>query len=141
MFYDTRMQKIIDQDWTQQISNQIGTAYINCVLVDSKNRIWIGTDNRGLFLLNKKTRKIRRFFPQHLHEHELNSNQIITIFEDRSGLIWIGTRDKGIMKMDPGRSGFEWYTFRGPGNKTPGYLQRSSGQSVDWDLRWWIDSI
>jgi signal transduction histidine kinase/ligand-binding sensor domain-containing protein/CheY-like chemotaxis protein len=119
LFYDTRMQKIIDQDWTQQISNQIGTAYINCVLVDSKNRIWIGTDNRGLFLLNKKTRKIRRFFPQHLHEHELNSNQIITIFEDRSGLIWIGTRDKGIMKMDPGRSGFEWYTFRGPGNKTP----------------------
>lgn len=120
LFFDIKKSRFIKTARIKKILDAIRTKYINCIFIDSKKRIWIGTDNEGLYLVEKQGEKIRHFQPRHFdYEGELKSNHIITIYEDRSGLIWIGTRDKGIMKLDPGRSGFEWYTFKEWNSKVP----------------------
>ncbi|GAB4169172.1 MAG: sensor histidine kinase [Calditrichia bacterium] len=82
---------------------------INTLMKDSRNMIWIGTNDAGALKYNPLTHEIW-FLPVSIGDAiSLNSNQILSIYEDRSGLIWFGTRDRGINKLDPGRSNFIWY--------------------------------
>ena len=66
----------------------------NAFLLDSKKRLWIGTDN-GLNLLDRKTNKFKVF-----HEkHGLRNAIIQSILEDEVGNIWLSTQ-KGISLLD-----------------------------------------
>ena len=59
------------------------------MLLDEKNRLWIGTWGGGLSLLDTKTFKFRNFTTQ----DGLPGNFILSIEEDHSGGLWIGTND------------------------------------------------
>ena len=63
--------------------------YIVSMLLDEKNRLWIGTWGGGLSLLDTKTFKFRNFTTQ----DGLPGNFILSIEEDHSGGLWIGTND------------------------------------------------
>lgn len=61
------------------------------------NKLWIGTMYHGIFLFDiekNSTRKIR------LNNFDLGNNATWTIYEDRSGTIWIGTR-LGLLRYNP----------------------------------------
>lgn len=67
---------------------------VNALLVDYKGTLWVGTDN-GLAIL-----KDRNVFETYRHrpnsKHSLSNNMILSLFEDASRQLWIGTADGGI---------------------------------------------
>lgn len=72
--------------------------WINCLFIDSKNNLWIGTNNgltirtpEGTLLsLNKSHSK-----------KGLSDNQVQAVAEDNYGQIWIGTYGGGLNIIDP----------------------------------------
>lgn len=66
---------------------------------DSKRRLWVGTSS-GLNLLNEKTGHFENHWHQTLQPHWFPDNEIMTIAEDKYGLLWLGTARNGLMILD-----------------------------------------
>ncbi len=87
------------------------------VLEDRDGMIWIGTENAGLFFLDPKDRTLARRTaspdPASNGTGGLSHDQVMTIIEDREGLLWFGTAN-GISVLHKRRSRFPG-TRPGPG--------------------------
>jgi len=83
--------------------NGPGNNYIYSVLVDSKNRVWFGTDGKGISLLEKGK------FISYSEKDGLKSKVVYSITEDMDGNIWFSTSTAGIYKYDGKR--FRNYTL------------------------------
>lgn len=71
----------------------LGEEQINCMAVDSGNRIWIGTENSGLYLIEDDTITVAHYTETN---SLLPSNMILSIaIEPRTGEVFVGT-DRGI---------------------------------------------
>ncbi len=78
---------------TPEIS-ELSNNYVYCVLPDKKGRIWMGTDEQGLAMIEDN--KIH-FYTE---KDGLPSNTIHCITEGMNGDIWIGTTDAGVSVFD-----------------------------------------
>ncbi len=72
---------------------------IRTLLADSENRLWIGTQNRGIYLLDSQSGEIKNFN----EENGLSGNMVISLIESAEGVIWAGTNGNGINKIDNGQ--------------------------------------
>jgi len=75
------------------------------LIIDFKNRLWIGTETFGVFVYDIPTKK---FIENKLFKapfHNIKSEIIKSLFCDSSGYIWAGTDGSGLFKIDP-NSGF-----------------------------------
>lgn len=83
---------------SHSLSHNNGTA----ILVDSKNRIWIGTDGGGLNIIENG--KLHNNLHQNINQifTGYNPPKILSLFEDKRGLIWIGTYLEGLFIYNPG---------------------------------------
>ncbi len=71
---------------------------VRSILVEDENKIWIGTENEGLFLVNRDLEIVRQFDQDAVPMNKLISNKINQIFKDSIKNIWILT-DQGINKI------------------------------------------
>lgn len=79
------------------------TAETKCIYKDNRNNFWIGTNGKGLHVYFESTSLI-----QHLRHSDrigvgnntLLSSEIMSIVEDRDGLLWIGTLHGGLSTLD-----------------------------------------
>jgi len=62
---------------------------------DSRGVIWITTFGNGLFAINPDTGKLDHF----TKEDGLPTNNLHSVTEDRSGVVWLGTDYSGIVKI------------------------------------------
>jgi ligand-binding sensor domain-containing protein/putative methionine-R-sulfoxide reductase with GAF domain/HPt (histidine-containing phosphotransfer) domain-containing protein len=75
---------------------------------DRDKSLWVGTE-QGIY---RKALKDKRF---HHHQHNprnpqsLSENRVLSILEDASGIIWIGTNAGGLNKYDRKRNSFAHY--------------------------------
>ena len=69
--------------------------YVVSMLLDKKNRLWIGTWGGGLSMLDTHTSIFRNF----TMKDGLPGNFILALELDRSGRLWIGTND-GLSRFD-----------------------------------------
>lgn len=74
--------------------NTIGSACVVSVLIDSRQRTWIGTDKDGLYLLDANDRLIR-------HMSDGFPSTVMAIEEDADGHVWIGSYGEGGGWIDP----------------------------------------
>ncbi|HKG05481.1 MAG TPA: two-component regulator propeller domain-containing protein [Pedobacter sp.] len=78
----------------------LASNYTTGVLVSKSNKkVWVGTFNSGLDLLDPETGNFRHFRKGRA-DNQLSSDAIYVVFEDRKGNIWIGT-DYGLNVLDP----------------------------------------
>jgi ligand-binding sensor domain-containing protein/serine phosphatase RsbU (regulator of sigma subunit) len=62
---------------------------ISCLFIDSKNNLWAGTSFDGVYKINTAN-----FKSEHISQtNGLSSNVVYSISEDKTGCIWIGTRN------------------------------------------------
>lgn len=71
-----------------------GEIFVYDVFVDSKNRVWFGTDGKGLSCLNKG-------FYKSYNTIDGKSNIVVySITEDKKGAIWFSTLSHGLYRYD-----------------------------------------
>ena len=94
----------------------LGDEQINCIAVDGGNRVWIGTGNSGLYLMEDDTITVAHFTE---NNSRLPSNTIQSIaIMPKTGEVFVGT-DKGIASYrsdasEPQATMSEAYAFPNP---------------------------
>ncbi|PWJ41903.1 hybrid sensor histidine kinase/response regulator transcription factor [Sediminitomix flava] len=115
--------------------HQIDVSDVRKVLVAHDHKIWIGTTN-GLFLMDKNGDdfNIRSFRDaEKFKPHHPNFDYVLTLFEDASHRIWVGTDGAGLYCYDPKSDAFIWY------NKSKGLEQDIvCGITASEDGKLWI---
>jgi len=81
-----------DNDTTSLVNSDVVSIFR-----DSRNIIWIGTGN-GLSILLPKAKAFKNYFQvTGKIPKKFPSNVILSIYEDRSGNIWLGTKGSGVL--------------------------------------------
>lgn len=115
--------------------NSAGRQSVNKIFKDSKQNLWIGTGN-GLLVAFHQPDDTAMIFNHYCNKpsdpKSLTSNNVYTFYEDRSGIVWIGT-DYGISQYVPERKNFSIIPFDGnskfplPGALVFSVLQENAG--------------
>lgn len=112
----------IDEDKRLQIYTEtleIRYGNINCVYQEDNNNLWVGTKDAGLILI-QTTKDGREIVSQYqnnqLDNSSISDNNISCIFEDESGVFWIGT-EQGVSKFDKYKQGFTTITLNSEPSK------------------------
>jgi ligand-binding sensor domain-containing protein len=87
---------------------------VTSITEDLDGNLWIGTKNRGFSkLVQAKDYASSPTFVQFKHDpnnpNSLRTNYIRNIYADHSGVLWIGTYNAGLNKLDPGKKQFIHY--------------------------------
>ena len=78
--------------------NPIGNKCIMSVLEDHRGQLFVGTDNDGLYILDKQFTPLNHLLPnKSIHSV---ANTILAIFQDSDNEIWLGTYTKGACKLN-----------------------------------------
>jgi len=72
----------------------------NYIVIDNKDRIWIGTESKGLFQYIEKQDRLINFVNNEKDLNSISDNTIHSLYIDRSGILWIGTFSQGLCKYD-----------------------------------------
>jgi ligand-binding sensor domain-containing protein len=72
------------------------SSFVLSMLLDSEGVVWIGTEN-GVVLLRDGR------FEQVLPDSQLSGLAVETIIEERAGVLWIGTREGALFRLEDGR--------------------------------------
>jgi signal transduction histidine kinase/ligand-binding sensor domain-containing protein/DNA-binding response OmpR family regulator len=74
---------------------------VRCIHEDKDNKLWLGTQEGGLLLFDRKTNKFKRLTT----DDGLPSNTILRLLEDKEGNLWMSTYN-GICRFDKKRKTF-----------------------------------
>ncbi len=84
-------------------NSSLSSDFVYCIYHDTKNRIWVGTQN-GLNLYDKKSKGFIKYFTK----DGLSSNEVYGILEDKQGNLWMST-SYGLNKFNPEQNTFKVY--------------------------------
>lgn len=79
------------------------------IVVDSQNRVWIGTNN-GLNMYDQNQNAFRTFFKEEGNRQGLASNIIRALYKDDNGSIWVGMSGGGVARYIDATDSFISYT-------------------------------
>lgn len=106
------------------IGQGLPQSTIFCILQDTRGFMWFGTQH-GLSRYDGHTFKFYDYNPK--NHYSLSQNMVISLYEDGSGMIWVGTWGGGINR-------FDWKTGKFKDYKNmPGDPNSLSNNDV-----WWI---
>jgi signal transduction histidine kinase/ligand-binding sensor domain-containing protein/CheY-like chemotaxis protein/HPt (histidine-containing phosphotransfer) domain-containing protein len=91
--------KAVDIDSILHRQNALGDRRVMSLHTDSRNDLWIGTMTNGLKKLSHG--RIVSIPVRVGDPHSLSASGIVTIYEARDGLLWIGTNGGGANVLDP----------------------------------------
>ncbi|QHV94334.1 two-component regulator propeller domain-containing protein [Spirosoma endbachense] len=75
--------------------------YVKSPRLDRKGMIWVPTYGNGLYQINPRTNQLIAHYRHNPHDaHSLISDTTRTVYEDRSGFLWISTF-YGLDRLDP----------------------------------------
>ena len=82
-------------------ANALAGLKILVLHTDRRGRLWIGTQTRGVFVLDPATSEIRDYAHSAQDPHSLPDDDVRSLVEDPSGAMWIGTWSGGLARLDP----------------------------------------
>ncbi|MFA0964704.1 two-component regulator propeller domain-containing protein [Roseivirga sp. BDSF3-8] len=83
------------------LTRMLETLTVLSILHDEDNRLWIGTENEGLIVIDLNTGRFGQYKKSLDNPFSVGSNSIWSLYQDRAGTIWVGTFDQGVFKVDP----------------------------------------
>lgn len=83
-----------------QFLSGITSNYLESIFIDSKENIWIGSWDKGIFFLEKGATKFVNYNTNNT-DGNLASNTVLSFAEDANNIIWFSTFYKGLHSIDP----------------------------------------
>lgn len=82
-----------------------GWLEISAIRMDftKPNQIWLGTFKQGLLKLDSVSGNYTQYMHDSSDPQSLGSNNVISLFQDRAGTIWVGTHRGGLASIRDGR--------------------------------------
>ncbi len=90
--YDTITKNWASFPGESEITHELITAVID----DGKGNIWIGTDNKGIFISHLQSNSYKRLSKKADNPFSLPNNHISCFYKDRSEIMWVGTSKLGV---------------------------------------------
>ncbi|WP_347840694.1 two-component regulator propeller domain-containing protein [uncultured Draconibacterium sp.] len=92
---------------------KISDLNVNCLLLSKRGDLFAGND-LGLYVFERNQQDQQKFnAPLHFIEgwetNSLSKNVVVSLFEDKSGIIWIGTNGGGLNKYNPKKKKFRHF--------------------------------
>ena len=84
--------------------NVVGSACVVSVLIDRRNRAWIGTDKDGIYVITPEGHLVR-------HLSEGYPSTVMALAEGSDGRIWIGTYGDGGGSIDPNTFQYRRFSY------------------------------
>lgn len=103
--------ELLSEKSSLQLSTDARAGVIS-LLVDSKDTLWVGTD-QGLFARYSGQDTFSHYAHEPDNDSSLSSDLVYTIFEDRQGVIWVGTVGGGLNSFDRSAARFNRYGEQG----------------------------
>ncbi len=91
------------------ISLKSSSALVKAMLEDDGGRIWIATFGGGLDIWSDNTKSFTNYSYDHNNPYSLKNNEVLSLFKDFSGIIWVGTN--GIDIYNPKKEKFVLYDY------------------------------
>ncbi len=106
------------------------------ILKDVNGEIWIGTQSRGVFTLDRSNKTLKAFVAKFKdNPHIFSATSVTEIFQDKSKNIWIGSLETGIFKVS--RTSRKFGLLRAMGGTDDGLSSnRVRGLIEDGDYLW-----
>ena len=86
-----------------------GEGNILTLAVDTESNIWIAGENTGLIGLRSGTHQIVRFDAEESDVRKLPTNSIRYLYVDDTGILWVGTYNRGAYMIDNNAKKFDSY--------------------------------
>jgi diguanylate cyclase (GGDEF)-like protein len=93
----------------EEKANSLSNDKVRIVFIDSRQRIWVGTEGGGLNLWKPESRGFSHFRHDPADPSSLSNDRVRSIHEDRRGYIWVGTYEGGLSRLDPDTGRFARY--------------------------------
>ncbi len=71
------------------------------IINDQNGYLWFATWKEGLFRYNPVSDEKLHFMPNTTKPGSIVGSQIVALYEDKFGIIWAGTKNNGLNKVDP----------------------------------------
>ncbi|MDG5800694.1 two-component regulator propeller domain-containing protein [Marinilabiliaceae bacterium ANBcel2] len=103
---------------------------INSICLTGNNNVYLGT-NMGLYQFDSDIKGYFRVKNGTSQNSDILTYEITTLFEDKSGIIWAGTRFNGLFKIE---SLPNWFSFFGEADNESSPLYSFNTRSVYYDF-------
>jgi signal transduction histidine kinase/ligand-binding sensor domain-containing protein/DNA-binding response OmpR family regulator len=88
---------------------KLNSNIVSYIIQGNDSLIWIGTENGGINLVNKKDFSIRYLMNDEADVKSLVENTVQSIYKDQHGIIWIGSQKGGVSYYHQNIFRFEVY--------------------------------
>ena len=106
---DRKTGKIIHYVPGESDGNTLGAGTnVNSIYRDPAGYLWVGGGGSGLVRLDERTGRFKHYRHDPRDPRSLISNNVFTIYGDRSGQMWVGL-EGGISRFDPATDAFVNY--------------------------------
>jgi signal transduction histidine kinase/ligand-binding sensor domain-containing protein/AraC-like DNA-binding protein len=102
--YEFKVYKHIPGD-----STSLSASWVNCILLTKSGDLWIGTE-KGISIYNPLENTFTSCNVSNDTNHLLDNLRIRSLYEDRNGIIWVGTLE-GLIKIDQRSNSMSYFTF------------------------------
>lgn len=90
--YDTNQKQWVDYIGRQELEN----ALITTVMDDGNGNLWIGTDDKGVYISYNQDKRLVRINKKSDNPFSLADNHINCFFKDNQNTMWVGTAKQGV---------------------------------------------
>lgn len=90
------------------VKHSLSNDFVNCLLLDDKNNVWIGTERGGVNFYNTNQNVVEHFEYHPDNANSLSYSTVNSVYKDK-GILWIGTAGGGLNKYNPKTGNFQHY--------------------------------
>ncbi|MFK7920638.1 MAG: two-component regulator propeller domain-containing protein [Bacteroidia bacterium] len=119
----------------QGVNTRLRNAYH--LYQDSEHQIWVGTWGQGVFRIKSEKRILEKYDlgPRGLNMGQELYRDVLCTFQDRSGVLWLGTNGGGLCRVDQAASQFGYVRYETPDlalPQEPVWAVHKDAQNVLW---------
>jgi len=111
--FNTKTFEVIHyRTFTEEISHTPSNSPRD-IFVDNRGRLWVGTDEEGLYLFLPDKNIFHHYKADLLDPNKLQTNTVVGLYQDKSNMIWLATY-AGVERFNPEQTKFMLFRPKPP---------------------------